>query len=533
MSETHSESLSLVDYLAIARRHAVLIAVSFFGILLIGVAAAVLVPPVYQSTGTILIESQQIPVELVQASVTSYAEERIEITKQRVMTRENLLRIIAKYKLFQDSMGNFTPSEQIDQMRRDTQVELIQANLKNGQRGTGTIAFKLSFDHRRPEVAQSVANELVTLFLGENVKVRTERATQTTEFLKQESARLRLELDKLETQIAAYKQEHGRALPENTAMAMTALQRLETDLRQTERDIRAGEEELRYLEVERSTASSMPTAQAPPGSTASGLGGTSADLPRMRTELARLLSMYTENHPDVRSLQRRIDKLEAAGAGEKRAASAPVEAVKDPVQARLDSRIAGVRSRIALLTSQQAALRGRMSQLDNVLAGTPQVERGLSALTRDYQMAQRKYEEIRSKQTTAQVAENLEGEQKAERFALLEAPAVPEKPIRPDRKKFLAMGFAFSLAGSAGLVILMEMLHGAVRGYEPIAALMGQRPLVAIPFIPVAVEAAQRRRLQIILAGASCALLLAILGGLHFAYMPLDMLVAKVMFRLS
>jgi succinoglycan biosynthesis transport protein ExoP len=77
------------------------------------------------------------------------------------------------------------------------------------------------------------------------------------------------------------------------------------------------------------------------------------------------------------------------------------------------------------------------------------------------------------------------------------------------------------------------MLHGAVRGYEPIAALMGQRPLAAVPFIPLAVEAAQRRRIQMMLAGASCAMLLAILAGLHFAYMPLDMLVAKVMLRLS
>lgn len=534
MSEAASESLSLSDYVAIARRRAGLIAVSFFAILLASVTVAVLVPPMYQSTGTILIESQQIPTELVQATVTSYAEERIEITKQRVMTRENLLRIIGKYKLFQDSLRSTTPSEQIDQMRQDTQVELIQANVKAGHKGTSTIAFRLSFDHRRPEIAQTVANELVTLFLGENAKVRTERATQTTEFLKQESARMRLELDKLETQIAAYKQEHSQALPGNTAMAMTALQRMETDLRQTERDIRAAEDELRYLEVERSTAGSQPS-QLPPGSSPASLGGTAADLPRMHAELTRLLSMYTENHPDVRAMQRRIVKLEASGLADKqRAASAPAaDGAKDAAVARLDSRIAGVRSRIALLTNQQASLRGSIAQLDRSLAGTPQVERGLAALTRDYQTAQRNYEEIRSKQTTAQVAENLEGEQKAERFTLLEPPTVPEKPIKPDRKKLIAMGFMLAIFGTAALVLLMETVHGVVRGYEPITALMGQRPLVAVPFMPLAVEAVQRRRTQMILAGASCGLVVAILTGLHFAYMPLDMLVAKVMFRLS
>lgn len=531
MSEAPSESLSLVDYLGIARRHAVLIGASFSGILLVSIVTALLWPPVFQSTGTILIESQQIPVELIQASVTSYAEERIEITKQRVMTRDNLIRIIGKYKLFEDSSSNLTPSEQIDQMRRDTQVELIQANVKSSQRGAGTIAFKLSFDHRRPEVAQGIANELVTLFLDENVKVRTARATQTTEFLKQESARLRLELDKLETQIATYKQEHGRALPENVAMAMAAVQRMETDLRQTERDIRASEEELRYLEVERTMAATM-AAQAPASTSAAALGGTAGDLPRMRAELTRLLATYTESHPDVRAMQRRIEKLEAS-AGVEKAAPAPADAAREVAVARLDSRMVGVRSRIALLNSQQASLRGLIAQQDKLLAGTPQVERGLAALTRDYQNAQRKYEEIRAKQSTAQVAENLEGDQKAERFVLLEPPTVPEKPIRPDRKKMMVMGVALAFAGAAALVLVMETLRGAVRGYEPITALMGQRPLVAVPFIAVAREAAQRRRLYLTFAGAASLLLVVTLAGLHLGYMPLDMLVAKVILRLG
>src|SRR3954469_1052900 len=105
--------LTLADYLAILQRHALLIAGSFLGILVVAAAVALLVPPVYQSTGTILIESQQIPTELVQATVTSYADERIEIIKQRVMTRENLLRIISKHHLFQADGSAATPSAQL------------------------------------------------------------------------------------------------------------------------------------------------------------------------------------------------------------------------------------------------------------------------------------------------------------------------------------------------------------------------------------------------------------------------------------
>jgi succinoglycan biosynthesis transport protein ExoP len=58
------------------------------------------IPPVYQSTGTILVESQTIPTDLIPSTAASLIDERIEIIRQRVMTRENLFKIIEKYQAF-------------------------------------------------------------------------------------------------------------------------------------------------------------------------------------------------------------------------------------------------------------------------------------------------------------------------------------------------------------------------------------------------------------------------------------------------
>jgi succinoglycan biosynthesis transport protein ExoP len=522
--------LTLPDYIAILRRRALLIVSSFLAIFAISAAVALFIPPVYESTGTIMIESQQIPTDMVQATITSYADERIEVIKQRVMTRENLLRIINKFRLFQTEGASLTPSEQIDEMRNNTEVELITANPRVGQRGTGTIAFKVSFSHRRAETAQGVANELVTLFLDENVKVRTERATQTTEFLKQESQRLRTDLDKLETQIAGYKQEHGKGLPENMALSMAAMQRVETDLRQIERDYRSAEEELRYLEVERTGALAAVTSVVQGGPAGN---GAAAELQRARAELAKLQGTYTDSHPDVRSLKRKIDNLEQAVAAEKppAAAGGSADSVKDLTVSKLDTRITGVRSRMNVMSGQQSALRVRLAQMEGQLVNAPQVERGLAALMRDYQSAQRKYEEIRTKQGTAQVAENLEGEQKAERFALLEPPTIPDKPIKPDRRKLLGLGLVLATGGSAALTMLMETLHGTIRGIGAVSAILGQRPLVTVPYISVASEAGRRRRTYLaLLAAALVALALAVVA-VHFLYMPLDLLGPKIVMR--
>ena len=543
---------SLRDYIAIARRHLLLIAATFVSVSAVAVAVAVLVPPVYQSTGTIMVESQQIPTDLIQATVTSFADERIQIIKQRVMTRDNLLRIIDKYKLFEDRSITFTPSEQVDKMRDLIEVQLVNANVQ-GQRGSATIAFKVSFEDRRPDVAQRVANELVTLFLNENVKVRTERATQTTEFLTQEANKLKNDLNTLENQIATYKQENGAALPQNNALSLNAIQRLESDLRTSQRDYSAAEEEARSLDVELASAkAAVASAAAAAGGGTSAVGmvdANVAELQKLRMQLAQMQEIYTDNYPDVRTAKRRIAALEKAiadaareppapvpagvGAGGAGLPAAPSVAAAQMVVAKIESRMSAARSRMGALRAEQGQLQARLREAENQMLKAPQVERGLAALMRDHETAQRKYEEIRAKQMNAQVAENLEGEQKAERFTLLEPPIAPDRPIKPNRRKMIALGLVLAAVAAAGAVMLLETLRGTVRGVGALMAITGQRPLVIVPYITIAKEQARRRQLLARAGvGAVVALVLALLA-IHFLYMPLDTLAFKILLRLS
>ena len=525
---TADPSLSLFDYIGILRRRALLIAVTISGVFALAVAIALLAPPVYQSTGTILIESQQIPTDLVQATVTTFADERIETIKQRVMTRDNLLRTISKYKLFEDSYTRSTPSELIDEMRRRVGVELVNANLRGGR--TATIAFKVSFEYHRPELAQRVANDMVTLFLDENIRVRTERAAQTTEFLTQEANKLQSELNTLEGQIAAYKLENGNALPDNMALSLNAMQRLETEMRDTERESRAAQEELRMLEVE--LAGAKAGLGAGP-SAASQVASPAQQLEKARAELIRLSGLYTDRHPDIREVKRTIEGLEKSIAAGIAPASGTIANPTDLAVARIEQRISAVKNRITLLSSQQSNLRGRIASMESQLLRAPTVERGLANLMRNLESARAKYNEIRSNQMTAQVSENLEDDQKAERFSLLEPPLLPDLPVRPDRKKMIALGFLLAVAAAAGLVMTLETIQSKVRGGEALTAIVHQRPLITIPYITIPDELKQRQKIiKRLVIGAGVGILAA-LAGVHFLYMPLDLLFFKIMVRLG
>lgn len=530
MSEPYQ--LTLRDYLDMARRRAGLIALTFVGVLVVGLGITMAMPPVYQSTATIVIESQQVPTDMVQATVTSYADERIEIIKQRVMTRENLLRIIEKYRLYESlgrGLNKTTPSEAIDEMRARIAVTLVTANVQNRNKGAGTIAFKLSYEDRKPDIAQKVTNDLVTLFLDENVKARTERASQTTEFLSQEATKLKTELETLEKQIADYKISNGNALPENITLNTNTIQRLEADLRSLDADSRAAQEELRSLELE--------LAGAKAGLLSTNSAQTKSpelELTTARDELARLQATYTDNHPDVRAIKRKIAGLEKAlAAGPQTGGGDGIRTAADLQVARIETRIKSTRERIAQIGRQQASVRGGIAAAEGQVLKAPQVERGLAALSRDYQNAQKKYDEIRAKQMTAQVAENMEGEQRAERFSLLEPPLFPEKPIRPNRSKNAVLSFVLALAAAAGLVAALETMKGTVRGEEAVAAIIGQHPLVSIPYIELPEEIERRKRMlrRAVIMGVVA--LLAVIAAVHFFLMPLDLLVYKLLNRLS
>src|SRR5450759_5218660 len=279
--------LTFLDYLSIMRRRAPYLIGIFVAALLISVVVAFAIPPTYRATGTIMVESQQVPDTIVPSAIKSQIDERISIIKQRVMTRDSLLRIANKYDLFKENARSLTSSELIDAMRDRVGIELISSDeMYSNQHGKATIAFTLSFEDKYPEIAYQVANDLTTLFLNWNVKLRTEGATETTVFLSQESDKLQLEVERLEQLIAAYKLQNSNALPEQLTLRMTMLASAENDMHEVKRDERSTKEELRSLEVELAAAKS-------------GMGDDSSPqtLPALKAEYAKLSAIYNESYP--------------------------------------------------------------------------------------------------------------------------------------------------------------------------------------------------------------------------------------------
>lgn len=204
-----NQTLDIKDYLKIIKRRRRFLYIPFLIIACIAAVLAVALPATYRSTSTILIEAQEIPVDLVRSTVTTFADQRIQIISQRIMTRPNLSEIIRKYDLYADNRKSEPEEKILEKMRSRIKVETISADVadqRNGKPTQATIAFTLTFDDRSPVLAQKVANELTSLFLKENIKARTESAENAAMFLSEESKRLKVKIQEIQNALANFKE---------------------------------------------------------------------------------------------------------------------------------------------------------------------------------------------------------------------------------------------------------------------------------------------------------------------------------------
>ena len=77
MNENQTYAWSLHDYVKLVKRRKFWITLPFLTILGLAVIFAFVLPATYQSKAIILIEEQEVPLDFVRSTITSYAAQRV------------------------------------------------------------------------------------------------------------------------------------------------------------------------------------------------------------------------------------------------------------------------------------------------------------------------------------------------------------------------------------------------------------------------------------------------------------------------
>lgn len=569
------EEKNLSDYLGTFRRHKTAFAAIFGGLFMLSLATALLLPPTYRSTATILIEEQEIPPDLVRSTITSYAAERLQMISQRVMTRSHLLAIVQKFDLYAEERQKETTDEIVERMREDIAFQPISAEVidpRSGHPTKATIAFSLSYDGRNPDTVQRVANEITSLYLEENLKTRTQKTAEASDFLTEEVEQMGAYVTELEQKLAQFKEANMYALPEQKALNLQFLQQTEQELQSLDLQLRTLQERTIYLDAE--------LAQIAPDTpivsdTGQRILSKQDRLKHLQTELVALTSRYSEKHPDVVKAQREIAALQrelgvldtsldtvktlthlraelaqlkdthAADHPDVVALSAQIAAYEavlakpsaeatarevaarqpdNPAYLNLSAQKAGTQQEIEGLKKRRLELQAKLAEYQDRLQRTPDTERQYLALMRDYENAATRYRDLKAKQMEAQIGEQLERKSKGERLSIIEPPLLPEKPIKPNRPAIAVLGLLLGIAAAVGYIALRTALDQTVRTVRTVALLAGTAPLAVIPYLETDDETFDQSRQRLVLVGLGFGALLLALGLIHWFWTPLDVL---------
>ena len=416
---------SLLSYsVGLLKQHFFLFVLPFLIITLLGASSIKFLRPIYRAEGEILVESPKIAPDLIRPTITELDDQRFALYQQRIMAPSNLMGVMNKFDLFPGQRASLSQFRLLDLMRSRIQIEPATLEMRANKQ-TSTFALTVKFDYEVPDVALKVTNEFLTEILSDDASRRTSSASETTRLVEQQVKQLGTQHDAIVAQIENLKRQ-----PPDQAQTVSD---------QVKAQIKA--------------------------------------LADLQADLVQKSSVYSEEHPAIKDLKRKIAALKRAV----ETASQPVAPTSDQFQ--------DVATQV--LTRQETELEKRLQEAENKLA-------------------------------VARLGETIERNQQADHLRIISYPELPEKPIKPNKLKLFAIILGAAGAIGAGCVFAAEMLNSSIRRSHDLERVIDKHLIVNIPYISAPGEASRTRRNFILLFTISVVPLVAAVAGIMLIHLPVD-----------
>ncbi|OLD47327.1 MAG: hypothetical protein AUI48_04265 [Chloroflexi bacterium 13_1_40CM_2_68_14] len=528
--------MSLDGLLAVWSRRKWLAMLAFVAPMAAAVSLLTFLPNIYRSTATVLVDRQQVPEKFVHSTVTSALETRLHTISHEILSRSRLEALINRFGLYSDLRKRLTFEEVIERMRGDIKLELKGVDVKGQEQAT--VAFTISYQGSDPGTVSLVTNTLASFYIEENLKVRERQATGTAEFLKAQLEGTKNRLDDQELRVSDFKRRHLGELPQQMETNLATLERLHMQLRLNADNQTRSAERRQALSNQLAEAEAL-LATPSVGASSVMSGGpptpsetTEARLARLKEELTKLRTQFSDKYPDVGRLAAEVAAVERelaeAKASERKYTEAkarepkieekpvpPRAAPLTPYVLRLKEALSETETDIKVLKGEEKRLRDGIATYQARIENVPRREQEFRELSRDYDSTRELYQSLLKRYEEAQLAESMEQRQKGEQFRVLD-PAIPKpEPAAPKRFRMFVQALVVSLGLAIGAVVLVEHVDTSFHTVDDLRAFSPVPILVSIPLI-VTLADLRRRRWHMRLATSAALVCLVLIAGLAY-----------------
>jgi polysaccharide biosynthesis transport protein len=477
-----NSSVSIRQCLWALKQHGHIVFLSSLLLAILSIVGTSLLPNVYRATTTILVDPQKIPEKYVSSTITSDPNARMNTLTQQVLSSSRLQEIIDKDNLYPELRKKRSREEVLDRMREKTKIELKQSP----EPEQGLSSFSISYEDYDRMLVALITNQLASSFIDWNLKVRQQQALGTTQFLSSELQQAKEGLEEQESQLEAFKMKHAGATPDELNGNLQALSRLQAETQSNMDAIsRLDQERILLTQVKSLELQTVPLTERE---------RLLQEKRRLESERWNLKRQFTDTYPDVIAVTEQLKNVDA------RLVTTP--APKDSAESydsNTQVRLALIDKELQRHKRQLAELKQQIQTYQWKVDSVPVLETQLVKLTRNYEASRQNYQSLLDKRFSAGMSEELERQQQAERFTVLDPAKTPEKPIRPKRLPIMAGLLVAAFLLPAGTVLSMHFLSGSIRSEVEVREMLPLKIQVlgTIPPIPSTADLLRERTIAV------------------------------------
>ncbi len=526
--------LDVEDYIDVVRRHRGWIFGPFLFTLVASVVGVYLYPDSYVSQAVVKIVPQQVPQSMVQSAINQQMSDRVNSMAQTILSRSTLTTIINSFGLYPRQRNRMPIEDVIEEMRK--KVEIIPVANPAGGSQERIPAFAVKFSYENRFLAQRVVQDLVSRFVDENTRNRSNATFQTTQFIRDELDSAKKELDATENKLASFRILNNGKLPDQADANMRQLGSLQGQVMYLDAQInRANQDKLQIesnIRIYKDQLAAMtkdPTLESAQPQKNPRLTEAERELDQLETQLANLRDHYKPNHPDVQAAVARVEVAkkkkeriaqEDAVTKEEGAAPKPptLQVVRESrdlentirrLQTALEGRDLEIQNAEKELKRLNASIKTYQGRVETVPLG----EKEYAEILRDREIARVKYVDLNEKMQKAEIAQEMEGRKQGETLELLDPASLPSTPTEPLRPLVIAIGGGLGLLLGIVMAGAREMKDTSLKNLKDVRAYTQMAILGSVPLLENDFVVRRRRRLAWLGWTTACLAATVIMSG--------------------
>lgn len=464
-------------------------------------------PDIYTSNARIHVDTQSLLRPLLQGlTVQTNPNEQISLMVKTLMSRPNLEKIIRMSDL--DISVTSRPEYEQLLIKLNKQLQLKSAGKNN--------LYTIAYSHPDAAKAKEVVQAAIDVFIENTLGEKREQSDSAGRFLDEQILDYEKRLSAAEQRLAEFKREYAGVLPGSGNNYYQEMEEAKANLDSVNLKLRETRTQLQNAKAQILSAPSSDS-KIVESRLAEVRARFEARITTQRQALDELKLRFTENHPDVMELQRRISSLEIERDKElervetesRQELTRPGMLDDNPVYQELQISVNRLENEVASLEVRANNYRRKVYTLESKVDQVPKVEAELTALNRDYSITKSRYETLLQRRESAKLSQKAEASSDDIQFKVIEPPLIPVTPSGPNRLLYLFAVTILGFGAGIGVSFLLGQLANPVLSAEQLARITQTPILGTLPRLQSRKEVV-KQRIKAFIFFCGIALLLAI-----------------------